>query len=114
MKIQIQPFAPAVAAGGLVAAISAGVLGGWRIVDCVRFQTRAGQCDETIGANVGSVIAAAGALAAATGAWNTINPSLRVDTQLLSPLRAIEPLHRGGIEPVGLMPYRRPQEDADE
>ena len=69
-----------VAAGSVFAAISAGIVAIWSVVDCVRFQSGPGQCDETIGANAPTFVAAVAAVAAAAGGWGmgyeTLNPSL--------------------------------------
>lgn len=73
-------FAPAVTATGLVMAITAGLLAAWAIVDCVRFQTRAGQCNAPIQQHLPTVVAAGAAVATAWGGYNTLNPRLRAAT----------------------------------
>lgn len=73
-------FAGTIAAGGLLAAISAGIVAAWSVADCVRFQTKPGQCDDTMSANAPTFVAAASAIATALGGWSlgyeTLNPSL--------------------------------------
>ena len=73
-------FAGTVAAGSVFAAVSAGIVAIWSVVDCVRFQTGPGQCDETMGASAPTFVAAVAAVAAAAGGWGmgyeTLNPSL--------------------------------------
>ena len=73
-------FAGTVAAGGLPAAISAGIVAAWSVADCVRFQTKPGECDDTMSANAPTFVAAASAVATALGGWamgyETLNPAL--------------------------------------
>jgi hypothetical protein len=73
-------FAGTVAAGSLLAAISAGIVAAWSVTDCIRFQTKPGECDDTMSANAPTFVAAVAAVAAAFGSWTmgyeTLNPAL--------------------------------------
>jgi hypothetical protein len=74
-------FAGTVAAGSVVTALSAAIVAAWSIVDCVRFQAGPGQCDDTIGANVPTLVAGAAAVVTMVSSWwvgyETLNPALR-------------------------------------
>lgn len=73
-------FAGTIAAGGLLAAISAGIVAAWSVADCIRFQTKPGECDDTMSVNAPTFVASASAVATALGGWTmgyeTLNPSL--------------------------------------
>ncbi len=74
---------PSVAFGGsMVAGIASMIVSGYKIVDCIRYQTRQGQCDIIIENNLPGVIAGGGVLAGCWGAFNTYNPGLRKDEQV--------------------------------
>jgi hypothetical protein len=69
---------PPVAFGGSIAAgIVSMMISGHKIVDCIRYQTSAGQCDTVIETNLPGVVAGGGVLAGCWGAFNTYNPRLR-------------------------------------
>jgi hypothetical protein len=73
-------FAGTVAAGSLFAAVSAGIVALWAVADCIRFQTKPGQCDDVVSAHSPTFVAAAAAVAGAIGSWamgyETFNPAL--------------------------------------
>lgn len=77
--------APSVAFGGsVVAGIASMIFSGYKIADCIRYQTGPGQCDSVIEANLPGVIAGGGVLAGCWGAFNTYNPKLHKDDQPIS------------------------------
>jgi hypothetical protein len=74
-------LAGTVAAGSVVTALSAAIVAAWSLLDCVRFQTGPGQCDDAMGANVPTIVAGGAAVVVAVSSWwvgyETLNPSLR-------------------------------------
>lgn len=71
---------PSVAFGGSVAAgVVSMIISGYKIVDCVRYQSGPGQCDSAIETNLPGVVAGGGVLAGCWGAFNTYNPKLHKD-----------------------------------
>lgn len=72
-----QTIGPGVAATSVVAALAGLVLGLFSIGDCVRFQTKAGQCDAVVRDHGGQMAFAALTLAGAWGGYNTLNTHLR-------------------------------------
>lgn len=74
--------APSVALGGsLVAGVAAMFIGGFKIADCLRYQTKQEQCDAVIERNLPAVIGGGAAIAGAWGGFNTYNPSLHKEDQ---------------------------------
>ena len=68
---------PPVAFGGSVAAgIASMLISGHQVIDCIRYQTRPGQCDSVIQTNLPGLVAGGGVLAGCWGAFNTYNPRL--------------------------------------
>ena len=63
-----------------MAAVSAGIVAFWSVTDCIRFQSKPGQCDDVVSAHAPTFVAAAAAVAGAVGSWamgyETFNPSL--------------------------------------
>lgn len=80
--IERQPLAaPLACGGGIVAGISAALIGVFTMVDCFSFRTKRGECNEIVQVSVPAVVAG---LAAVSGAWGglwTINPRLRTGTR---------------------------------
>ena len=74
-------FAGTVAAGSVITALSAGIVAVWTLFDCVRFQTRPGECNETAASSVPTIVAGGAAVVVAVSSWwvgyETLNPSLR-------------------------------------
>ena len=69
-------LAPTFLGGGLLAGVTAILIGGYKIVDCVRYQTAPGQCNEAIDANAPAVIGGAAAIFTGWGGFNTYNRKL--------------------------------------
>jgi hypothetical protein len=73
-------FTGTLAAGSLAAAISAGLVAAWSLTECVRFQQARGECDDSVRANVPTIVAAGAAIAGAISSWmlgyETLNPAL--------------------------------------
>lgn len=77
-----QRVAPSLALGGsLVAGVAAMFIGGFKIADCLRYQTKQGQCDAAIERNLPAVIGGGAAIAGSWGGFNTYNPSLHKEDQ---------------------------------
>lgn len=71
-------LAPSLAFGGsLVAGVAAMFIGGFKVADCIRYQTKHGECDAAIEKNLPAIIGGAAALAGCWGGFNTYNPKLR-------------------------------------
>lgn len=73
-------FAGTLAAGSVLAAVSAGIVAAWAVTDCVRFQSKPGECDATVETHAPTFVAAIAAVLASLGSWTmgyeTLNPSL--------------------------------------
>jgi hypothetical protein len=77
-----QRVAPSLALGGsLVAGVAAMFIGGFKIADCLRYQTKQGECDAAIERNLPAVIGGGAAIAGSWGGFNTYNPGLRKEDQ---------------------------------
>ena len=72
-----QPLlAPAAVGGSMLAGLTAMLIGGYRIVDCFRFETGRGACDEAVDSNTPAVMAGAAALLGSWGGLFTYNRKL--------------------------------------
>ena len=68
---------PPVALGGSIAlGVLTALFGGYRIADCIRYQTAPGQCDQVIRENLPTIGAGIGTFSAGWGGFNTFNPKL--------------------------------------
>ena len=74
-------MAPAILGGSVIAGVVTAVIGGYKIIDCVRYQTKHAQCDSAIEANLPTVVAGAVAVFGGWGGFNTYNPGLRREEQ---------------------------------
>lgn len=73
-----QPLmAPAMLGGGVVAGISAGLIGLYQLGDCLAYKTKRGECDQIVAVAVPAIVAGAGSIAGAMGGLWTLNPRLR-------------------------------------
>lgn len=73
-----QPLmAPLAAGGGIVAGISAGLIGLYQLGDCLAYKTKRGECDQIVAVAVPAIVAGAGSIAGAMGGLWTLNPRLR-------------------------------------
>jgi hypothetical protein len=83
--------APSVAFGGsVVAGVVSMIVSGYKIADCIRYQTGPGQCDAVIETNLPGAIAGGGVLAGCWGAFNTYNPKLhREDQAIILPAKEL-------------------------
>jgi hypothetical protein len=73
-----QPLmAPLAAGGGIVAGISAGLIGLYQLGDCLAYKTARGQCDQIVAVAVPAIVAGVGSIAGAMGGLWTLNPRLR-------------------------------------
>jgi DNA-binding CsgD family transcriptional regulator len=82
--VKNQPnLAPVAFGGSVIAGIVSVLIGGYKIVDCVRYQSASGQCDEAIDKNAPIVTAGFLALVGNWGAFNTYNKKLHEDDVLL-------------------------------
>ena len=70
------PWAPVAASGGIVAGISAGLIGAYLIGDCIAFKTKRGECDSIIVAGVPAVVAGIGSICGAVGGFWMYNRKL--------------------------------------
>jgi hypothetical protein len=77
-----QPMlAPMALGGSVIAGLVSVLIGGYKIVDCIRYQTAPGQCDSTIEENVTVLIAGSAAISGSWGGFNTYNHNLRGEEQ---------------------------------
>lgn len=75
---QLQPLlAPVAAGGGIVAGISAALIGTYQVGDCLAYKVRQGQCDAVVTTAVPAIVAGVGSIVGAVGGLWTFNPSLR-------------------------------------
>lgn len=72
-------LAPTFLGGGLLAGVTAILIGGYKVVDCVRYQTAPGQCDKAIDANAPAIIGGVAAIFTGWGGFNTYNRKLHED-----------------------------------
>lgn len=79
--IQQPKLAPMALGGSVIAGAVSMLIGGYKIVDCVRYQTAPGQCDSTIEVNLAAVVAGGAAIAGSWGGFNTYNRDLRCEEQ---------------------------------
>ena len=70
------PAAPIAAAGGAATGLAAVVIGLFVIADCVRFQSKPGQCNKEVQENALMIVLGLTSLAGTAGAFFTVNPLL--------------------------------------
>jgi hypothetical protein len=71
-----KPFPPVALGGSIFIGILTTLFGGYRVIDCIRYQTERGQCDEVIRENIPTLAAGLGTITAGWGGFNTFNPKL--------------------------------------
>jgi hypothetical protein len=71
-------FAPMALGGSVIAGLVSVLIGGYKIVDCIRYQTTPGQCDSALEENLPVLIAGAAAISGSWGGFNTYNRKLRI------------------------------------
>ena len=82
-----QPMlAPMALGGSVIAGLVSVLIGGYKIVDCIRYQTAPGQCDSVIEENLTVLIAGSAAISGSWGGFNTYNRKLRCEEEPLSTL----------------------------
>lgn len=75
-----QPLlAPLAAGGGIVAGVSAALVGLYQVGDCLAYKTQRGECDGVISSAVPAIVAGVGSVAGAVGGLWTYNPRLMPD-----------------------------------
>jgi NhaP-type Na+/H+ or K+/H+ antiporter len=73
-----QPIlAPIATGGGIVAGISAGIIGAYQLTECFTFRTHRGECDQVVTMAVPAVVAGLGSVIGAIGGLFTYNSRLR-------------------------------------
>jgi hypothetical protein len=77
-------LAPVAFGGSIVAGIVTMIFSGYRVADCIRYQTEAGQCDSVIEKNLPGMITGAATIFGGWGAFNTFNPKLH-EEQIKTP-----------------------------
>jgi len=82
--VRNQPnLAPVAFGGSVIAGVVSILIGGYKVADCIRYQSAPGQCDEAIDRNAPIVTAGFLALAGNWGAFNTYNKKLHEDDVLI-------------------------------
>ena len=77
-----QPMlAPMALGGSVIAGLVSVLIGGYKIVDCIRYQTAPGQCDSVIEENLTVLIAGSAAISGSWGGFNTYNRKLRCEEE---------------------------------
>jgi DNA-binding NarL/FixJ family response regulator len=72
-----QPTWAAPAFGGaVVAGIAAALISGYKIADCLRFQSKPGECSEVLETNALPLVAGIAAIAGPVAGFMTLNPDL--------------------------------------
>jgi nucleoid DNA-binding protein len=73
-----QPSLAPVALGGpIIAGVVMMLIGGYKIADCLRYQTASGQCDEVVESNMTAIVSGPLILLTGWGGFNTYNKKLR-------------------------------------
>lgn len=73
-----QPLmAPAMMGGGIVAGISAGLIGLYQWGDCMAYKTKRGECDQIAAVAIPAAVAGVSTICSAWGGIWTLNPRLR-------------------------------------
>lgn len=100
-------LAPAALGGPIVAGMIMTMIGGYKIVDCIRYQTAPKQCDKTVEENATALISGPLILLTGWGGFNTYNKKLREDEApvILPPRELVEP------EPVNPFTFSAPTTD---
>ena len=86
-------LAPVALGGSTIAGVVMMLIGGYKIADCIRYQTASGQCDEVVENNASAVISGPLILLTGWGGFNTYNRKLREDEVpvILPPRELVEP-----------------------
>jgi hypothetical protein len=79
-------FAPVAFGGSVVAGVVTLLISGYRVTDCVRYQTAAGQCDSVIERNLPGMVSGVATIVGGWGAFNTFNPKLHEEPSVVTPL----------------------------
>jgi hypothetical protein len=97
---------PPVALGGSIAlGILTTLFTGYKIADCIRYQTTSGQCDQVIKENLPTLAAGIGTLSAGWGGFNTFNPKLHEEPLTPAPFLPTKELvldEKSASKPVSL------------
>jgi hypothetical protein len=83
-------FAPVAFGGSVVAGVVTLLISGYRVTDCIRYQTAAGQCDSVIERNMPGMVSGVATIVGGWGAFNTFNPKLHKESNKPAPLPAKE------------------------
>jgi hypothetical protein len=84
-------MAPAALGGSIVVGVASMLIGGYRVADCIRFQTSRGECTQQVEDNTLAIVAGVAALAGAWGGFNTLN------TKLDRPIAALQSIAPRGL-----------------
>lgn len=69
-------LAPVAFGGSVVAGVVTMLISGYKVTDCLRFQTSSGQCDSVIERNLPGMVTGVATIVGGWGAFNTFNPKL--------------------------------------
>jgi DNA-binding NarL/FixJ family response regulator len=84
-------WAPPVFGGAMVAGVAAAVISAYEIADCLRFQTKQGQCSGIIQQNALPLVAGLAAVAGPIGGFFTLNSALDT-SRIRRQIEELEPL----------------------
>lgn len=83
-------LAPVAFGGSVVAGVVTLLISGYRVTDCIRYQTGPGQCDSVIERNLPGMVSGVATIVGGWGAFNTFNPKLHEEPSVVTPLPAKE------------------------
>lgn len=99
--VKNQPtVAPVLAGGSIAAALGMILVGGHGVLDCIRFQTKHGQCDESVRSNGGMLGAGVMMLLGNWGSFNTYNKKLHAEDSIEPVIASRELVEDFPIAPV--------------
>lgn len=99
-------LAPVAFGGSVVAGIATMLISGYRVTDCIRYQTAAGQCDSVIEKNLPGMITGAATIVGGWGAFNTFNPRLHEEkAETPAPLPTKELVLKEEEVPAAIPPH---------
>ena len=96
---------PMALGGSIILGVLTTIFGGYRIADCIRYQTAAGQCDQVIKENIPTIAAGLGTLSAGWGGFNTFNPKLHEESVIVPTLPAKELVLKEKDVPTPIAPH---------
>jgi hypothetical protein len=98
-------FAPVAFGGSVVAGAVTLLISGYRVTDCIRYQTAAGQCDSVIERNLPGMVSGVATIVGGWGAFNTFNPKLHEEPSVVTSLPTKELVLKPDEVPAPVPPH---------